>query len=60
MTHYYKVKDIDEELKCVCGDRYDVPKVLPCGDLICSSCEKTNSGSSRTNIICPTCGKSHI
>jgi len=37
---FYEAKKIDNQLQCKqCEGRLDVPKILPCGETICSFCE---------------------
>jgi hypothetical protein len=37
---FYEAKEIDNQLLCKqCEGRLDIPKILPCGETICSFCE---------------------
>ena len=37
---FYEAKKIDNQLLCKqCEGRLDIPKILPCGETICSFCE---------------------
>jgi hypothetical protein len=36
---FYDKEEIDQEMKCPsCSERYQSPRLLPCGDSICLRC----------------------
>jgi len=39
---FYDSNQVDNELLCIeCQGRLEIPKILPCGETICSFCEST-------------------
>jgi hypothetical protein len=53
-------------LNCfVCKSRFDVPKMLPCGEFICTSCEsklhiKKQGAKEENSYKCTACGDAHV
>ncbi len=56
---FYSINQIENYLKCSkCQMKYDTPKALPCGDIICESCllDVLNSlKETDTCFNCPFC-----
>ena len=43
---FYDKNQLDSELLCkYCEGRIEIPKILPCGETICSLCESTIQAS---------------
>jgi hypothetical protein len=60
IAEYFLKDDIESELVCeMCHSRYDEPKILPCGNLVCLKCEiqyfKVNDLKK-----CPICNDDHF
>lgn len=56
---FYTFDDIDGSLYCfLCKKRFDIPKLLPCGNTICSKCEKEIKLSSKL-LECKFCRETH-
>jgi hypothetical protein len=58
---FYEKNEIDEELKCPsCSQKYQSPRLLPCGDSICFGCvEFIKDQNSKDLYKCPVCEKIH-
>jgi hypothetical protein len=60
---FYEVDKIEANLNCPqCGDRFRVPRILPCGKTICQNCLDDLNETKRDmiNVIrCPLCRRSH-
>ena len=57
---FYEQTDINEELKCKkCNKQFDVPKNLPCGDVICEKCCNEYILISDSQFKCPICNETH-
>lgn len=59
---FYSKSSVDNYLKCkICINRFDIPRVMPCGDVICEMC--LNNLKNASNIVnrinCPFCNKKH-
>ena len=55
---FYTQKSIDSKLTCLnCERRYDVPKMLPCNQSICISCERLLIREKK--LKCPICTATH-
>jgi hypothetical protein len=49
----------EELLKCLlCKQRFDLPKLLPCGESVCSTC--IDALCSDKLVQCPLCGQDHV
>lgn len=55
---FYEESQISGYLNCPkCLKRYDEPKILPCGKIICNTCINTFSGVEK--FMCPFCNEAH-
>ena len=58
---FYQRKQIDKKLNCPnCTIRFDIPKLLPCGKIICESCLiSLRNKNEITRLNCPLCSELH-
>ena len=57
-NEFYSIHDIQKQLHCsYCEHRIDIPKILPCGNTICSKCETSFIQSSEKE--CKSCSQVH-
>ena len=57
---FYEAKKIDNQLQCKqCEGRLDVPKILPCGETICSFCETSIQVNENNTFDCLICKDKH-
>ena len=53
---FYEASSLDRILICLnCLQRFDKPKLLPCGESICESCLLKLPSTANTNVLCPYC-----
>ena len=56
---FYELKKVNDELNCSkCNERLDEPRILPCGDTVCSQCV-TLIQINNERFDCILCVKSH-
>ena len=58
---FYETSQIDKSLECpICNIKFEVPKLLSCGESVCEHCIqdllKSNGGN---EFMCPVCGEMH-
>jgi hypothetical protein len=57
---FYDFSEIDNELNCLnCKDRFDVPKNVPCGGVLCGTCCNSYTNPKSNEFNCPVCDKLH-
>jgi hypothetical protein len=58
---FFQQKEIDTILNCLnCHERFDKPKLLPCGESICETCLKNILQNNNSNKLkCPFCNNIH-
>jgi hypothetical protein len=61
---FYIEQDINENLKCqICKNKFENPKILPCGESICNEClpvEINYSNNEEQAFICNICNQEHL
>ena len=58
---FYEEKKISNALSCKkCHERLDEPRILPCGDSICTKCLSTIKIKNKQVFDCIVCKKQHI
>ena len=56
---FYEESQIEKFLKCPhCKERYNLPKILPCGKVLCTDCLKLVVSS--PEFICMYCNETHL
>ena len=53
---FYEANSVNRILICLnCLQRFNIPKLLPCGESICERCLSKLTTASNRNILCPYC-----
>jgi hypothetical protein len=56
---FYQISDLEEHLKCPkCNEKFDLPRILPCGKSVCETCLKELTDANK--IKCPLCTRDHL
>lgn len=57
---FYNKEEVDLYLNCRhCKQRYDIPKTLQCGEVLCETCINALMKLDSDELICPFCGETH-
>jgi len=57
---FYNKEEVDLYLNCQsCKQRYDVPRTLQCGEVLCEACINALLKLGTENLMCPYCGETH-
>jgi hypothetical protein len=57
---FYSANEIDSLLICKhCEQKFEDPRILPCGKSFCNSCIVYLADTNNTNVNCKNCGKKH-
>jgi hypothetical protein len=59
MLHLYQTTS-NTDLCMRCRQNIDEPKLLPCGNTICTCCEKDIMSIDNDHFDCSLCGKTHV
>ena len=58
---FYEENQVNKLFICQkCNQKYDVPRLLPCGETICSYCVEIIELTNSNEIKCPMCEVNHV